>query len=206
MEQLAITPDDYAAVVIGVSLGGLHALTTIIPHLPKGYPLSVVIVQHRRKDTDNFLARHLNDLAAVEVREALDKEPLLPGTVYVAGADYHLHIEAGRTFALSQGARENYCRPSIDVLFDSAADVYAQRLIGLVLTGANADGSRGLKHIHQVGGLAIVQDPTTAEHECMPQAAVEMVPSAQVLDLADIGPFLKQTSRRLLLDVPGTFQ
>ncbi len=181
---------NYKVVVIGVSAGGLEALSTVIPSLPGDFPLPVIVVQHRRPDSDEFLAVHLNGRSRLRVKEADDKEAIRPGTVYLAPADYHLLIEQDGTFALSLDERIHHCRPSIDVLFDSAADVYRDKVIGVVLTGANPDGSQGLKHIKQCGGLAIVQDPDCAEAECMPREAIKATRVDRVLALEQIAPFL----------------
>jgi two-component system chemotaxis response regulator CheB len=142
----------YKAVVVGVSAGGLEALSTIIPGLPEDFPVPVVVVQHRRSDSDGFLAVHLDEQSRLNVKEADDKEPIRPGTVYLAPAGYHLLVEGDGTFALSLDDRVNHCRPSIDVLFDSAMDAYEDRVIGVVLTGSNQDGCEGLKRIKQSGG------------------------------------------------------
>ena len=180
------------AVVVGVSVGGLEALSVLIPALPGDFPLPVVVVQHRRPDSDDFLARHLDEQSRLAVKEADDKEPLRPGTVYLAPAGYHLLIEEDGTFALSVDRRVNHCRPAIDVLFDSAADAYGDKVIGVILTGSNADGSRGLKHIKQCGGLAVVQYPDSAEADCMPRKAVEATTVDRLLALEEIAPFLVQ--------------
>ena len=183
---------NYEAVVVGVSAGGLKALSMLIPALPGDFPLPVVVVQHQRPNSDGFLATHLDGLSRLRVKEAYDKEPVRPGTVYLAPAGYHLFVERDRTFALSLDERVNHCRPSIDVLFDSAADVYGNGVIGVVLTGSNRDGSQGLKRIKQCGGLAVVQDPSSAEADCMPREAIEAAPVDRVLPLDRIAPFLVQ--------------
>ncbi len=183
---------NYKAVVVGASAGGLDALSKLIPGLPERFPLPVVVVQHRRPDADDFLAAHLDGQSPLPVKEADDKELIRAGTVYLAPADYHLLIERDGTFALSLDDRVNHCRPSIDVLFDSAADVYRDKVIGVVLTGANSDGSRGLKHIKQRGGLAVVQDPASAEAACMPREATKATAVDRVLSVDRIAPFLVQ--------------
>ena len=183
---------NYKAVVVGVSAGGLKALSTVIPGLPGDFPLPVVVVQHRRPNSDDFLSVHLNRRSRLRVKEADDKEPIRTGTVYLAPADYHLLIERDGRFALSLDERVNHSRPSIDVLFDSAADVYEHELIGVVLTGSNLDGSQGLKHVKRCGGLAIVQDPASAEADCMPREAIKATRVDQVLALETIAPFLTQ--------------
>lgn len=181
---------DYGVVVIGVSAGGMNALSILIPSLPQDFPLPVVVVQHLHVDSVGFLDEFLEDASSLRVKEADDKEPLRPGTVYVAPADYHLLIEEIGMLSLSVDDPLNYSRPSIDVLFDSAAGVFGNEAIGIILTGANADGSQGLKRIKAGGGLAIVQDPATAEAEAMPRAAIQATSVDHVLGLNEIGPFL----------------
>lgn len=181
-------PAPFRAVVIGVSAGGLDALSTLLPALPKDFPLPILVVQHRLAGSDDYLAQSLDRICAVQVKEAEEKEKLKQGTVYLAPADYHLLIERDETIALSIDAKENYSRPSIDVLFESAAYVWASLLIGMVLTGANSDGAKGLALIKQRGGTTIVQDPETAEYDTMPRAAL---PCADyVLPLPEIGTHL----------------
>ncbi len=154
----------YKAIVIGVSAGGFEALTTVISKLKPDFPVPVVIVQHQSPDSDGFLPEHLSASGSVHVKEAEDKEPLVPDTVYIAPPDYHLLIEEDCSLSLSAEEKINYARPAIDVLFDTAADVFGPHLIGIVLTGANSDGALGLKKIKEAGGFAIVQDPKTAYH------------------------------------------
>jgi two-component system chemotaxis response regulator CheB len=177
-------------VAIGASWGGLHAVEQVLGSLPEDFGAAVVIAQHRRADSDSErLAQLLDAHCALTVCEAEDKQSLHPGTVLVAPADYHLLVEHG-SVALSVDAPENYSRPSIDVLLQTAADAYAERAAGVVLTGANADGADGLARIARRGGPAIVQDPETAMRREMPEAALAATPSARVLSLEEIGPLL----------------
>jgi len=182
----------YEAIVLGVSAGGFHALSAIVPEFPESYSLPVIVVQHMGEANDEFLARYLNSHSAVLVKEAGDKEAIQSGTVYLAPSGYHLLIEEDRSFSLSVDPRVNYARPSIDVLFNSAADVYQGSLIGVILTGANSDGSQGLRNIKERGGLAIAQDPASAEVEFMPREAISAAQVDHVLKLDEIGPFLRQ--------------
>lgn len=181
---------DYSAVVIGVSAGGMNALGAILPRLPADFPLPIVIVQHISPHSDTFMIRHFNSLSKITVKEADEKESIKPGFAYFAPPNYHLLIEEDHTFSLSIEGRVNYSRPSIDVLFDSALDAYCSKLIGIILTGANNDGSRGLKKIKDCGGLAIVQDPKTAEVSAMPEGALKISKIDHVLKLEEIAPFL----------------
>ena len=182
----------YDAVVIGVSAGGIEALKIVFSSLPASFPLPIAAVQHRDERSDGFLAEHLNRLSSLVVSDAEDKEPLCPGHVYLAPAGYHLLIESDRCFSLSVDPRVNYSCPSIDVLFESAADAFAGSLIGIVLTGANADGAKGLTAIKARGGLAIVQDPKNAQASAMPRAALEATAVDYVVDLQEIAPLLMQ--------------
>lgn len=182
----------YDAVVIGVSAGGLHALKAILPKLPSDFPAAVIVCLHLGPQSDDFIARYLDEIAAIRVKEAEEKEPILPGVAYFAPPDYHLLVEEDRTFSLSCEARVCFARPSIDVLFETAADTYGARLIGLILTGANADGSKGLKQITESGGLAMVQDPKTAEARIMPQAAITLVEPELVFPLDAIAAELQR--------------
>ena len=165
---------EYQAVVIGASSGGVRVLAQLLGGLRPDFPLPLVIVQHISPDGAETLAHHLGSLSPLPVREAEEKAPVEPGTVYLAPSDYHLLVEKDRTFSLSREERVNYARPSIDVLFEAAAAAYGPRLIGVVLTGANRDGSAGLKAVRERGGLAIVQDPGEAESEAMPRFALEL--------------------------------
>lgn len=179
----------YAIAVIGTSWGGLAALRTIMDCLPGDYHLPIAIVQHRHRDSDALLARFLQDHTHLRVCEVEDKQTIDPGRVFVAPANYHLLVEQGH-FSLSTEAPVRYSRPSIDVAMTSAADAYGHRTVGVVLTGANADGAAGLRRIADAGGLAVVQDPVTAEVDVMPVAAIKAVPTARVLRLDRIGSFL----------------
>ena len=180
----------YDAIVMGVSAGGFDALRAILPTLPAAFPVPLAIVQHQGEDADGFLCDHLDGIAAIAVAEAHDKMAIQPATAYLAPAGYHLLIGRDRTFSLSVDARVHHCRPSIDVLFHSAALAYGARLIGVILTGANSDGSEGLRAIKERGGLAVVQRPDTAAVAAMPQAALDACEADQILPLSAIGPFL----------------
>jgi two-component system, chemotaxis family, protein-glutamate methylesterase/glutaminase len=184
----------YAAVVIGVSAGGIEALKILLPALPASFPLPVAIVQHRDPHADGFLASYLDRMSSIAVREAEDKEPFCAGHAYLAPAGYHLLLESDHRLSLSVDPRVNHSCPSIDVLFESAADVFAESLIGIVLTGGNADGAQGLKAIKARGGLAVVQDPQTASATAMPRAALEATPVDHVVDLGEIAQLLLRMS------------
>jgi two-component system chemotaxis response regulator CheB len=179
----------YDLVVVGTSWGGLAALRTLVRGLPASFQMAVALVQHRHKDSDQLLRALLQDESSLRVAEVEDKMPLEHGHIYVAPPNYHTLIEPGH-FSLSTDAPVRFSRPSIDVTFSSAADAYAHRTVGIVLTGANADGADGLRRISDRGGLAIVQDPETAESQIMPAAARRAVPRARVMALDGIVAFL----------------
>lgn len=182
----------YNAVVIGVSAGGLQALSEIIPALRPDFPVPVLIVQHLSPDSQSYLPTHLDERSALTVKEAEDKEILAPGVVYVAPPDYHLMVEPDGSLALSVDERVNYSRPSIDVLFETAADAFCPGLVGIILTGANHDGAKGLARIKCLGGLAMVQSPKSAWADAMPKAAIAATQVDHILPLAEIGPFLNR--------------
>lgn len=180
----------YELVVIGASWGGLDAVGRLLSALPDDFPGPIAIAQHRGPDSDDgALERTLSRRAGRPVQEVEDKDPILRGGVYVAPAQYHLLIEKA-AFALSVEARVQYSRPSIDVLFESAAEAYRDELIGIVLTGANRDGAAGLARVKQRGGCAVVEDPATSTNSAMPAAAIAATPVDRVLSLGDIAPFL----------------
>jgi two-component system chemotaxis response regulator CheB len=183
----------YSVVGIGTSWGGLAAMTKLLGGLPGDFSLPVVVVQHRGKDSDRLLSELLQDATDMRVCEAEDKEPLEPGTVHIAPANYHVLVDAGY-LSLTVEDPVRFSRPSIDVMLSSAADTYGSAAIGVVLTGANEDGSRGLSHIVRRGGRALVQDPRTAEIPIMPVAALKAVPSAEVLPLDKLAPRLIELS------------
>lgn len=180
----------YRAIVIGVSSGGIEALKKILPELPANFPLPIIIVQHQHPNSDNYFAEYMNEKCRMRVKEADEKESIAAGTIYFAPPNYHLLIEADETFALSTSERVCNSRPSIDVLFETAADVYESSLIGIILTGANSDGANGMKRIKENGGLSIVQDPKTAESPTMPRAAIKACKVDHVLTLEKIPKLL----------------
>lgn len=188
----------YDAVVIGSSAGGLNALRTIINGLDNHFNLPVVIVQHISPDSENYLIQILNDLNKLTVKEADEKERPKRGTAYLAPPNYHLLIESNHSFTLTIDERVNYARPSIDVLFDTAAEAWRDGLIGVILTGANNDGSKGLMKIKDYGGVTIVQDPATAEVDSMPRAAIRASNPDHILPLDRIAALLNELSREMV--------
>jgi len=190
----------FEIVVIGASYGGLSALQALLPELAPEFPLPVVIAQHRKKDGDDGLCEFLRKRSRLPLTEPNDKDVVEGGRIYLAPRDYHLLVEKS-IFALSTESPVGFARPSIDVLFESAAEVYQKRAIGVILTGANRDGARGLAKIKSFGGLAIVEDPQSAESRSMPDAAIASTKVDHVLPLPQIAPFLNELchpSQRLL--------
>ena len=183
----------YSTVAIGTSWGGLAALTKLLGQLPSDFAIPIVVVQHRSKDSERLLVQLLQDATDLRVCEIDDKDPLTPGTVHVAPANYHVLIEDGYV-SLTIEEPVRFSRPSIDVMFTSLADTYQAAAIGVVLTGANEDGALGLAQIVERGGRALVQDPKTAEIPIMPEAAIRAVPTAEVLPLDALAPRLIELS------------
>ena len=188
-------------VVVGASWGGLQALTTLVSGFPASFPFPVVVVQHRSRDSTSVLAELLQDVSKLQICEVEDKAPIVDGHVHIAPPDYHLLVDRG-SFSLSTEAPLRYSRPSIDITFESVAYAYNAEAVGVVLTGANQDGSAGLQTIIARGGTAIVQDPETAESPTMPRAALAAVPTATVLPIEGIAPFLTRLATRRLATRP----
>jgi two-component system chemotaxis response regulator CheB len=179
----------YDLVAVGASWGGLHALERLLGALPDDFGPAIAIAQHRSPDSTEGLAGMLTRHARRPVVDVEDKEPIERGGIYLAPPDYHLLVEPG-FFALSVEDRVQYARPSVDVLFESVADAYRERAVGIVLTGANRDGARGLARIKELGGVAIIQDPDDAEAYTMPAAALRASAADSVLPLDEIPKFL----------------
>jgi two-component system chemotaxis response regulator CheB len=187
----------FDAVVIGASSGGIELLGMLLPQLPAGFPAAVLVVQHLRGDTRSLLHELYAPRCAIALCEAADKQPIEPGTVYFAPPDYHLLVESDHTCALSVDDPVRYSRPSIDVLFESAAWAYRGRLLGILLTGANDDGSAGMAAIREAGGTNWAQLPSTARSPAMPRSAIERGVVDEVLTPEAIGA-------RLAASITGT--
>lgn len=179
----------FELIVVGTSLGGLAALEVLLRGLPETLPVPIAIVQHRRPGNGQGLMNLLQQFTPLRVSEPEDKEPVLPGHVYLAPPDYHLLLEHG-TFALSTDLPISYARPSIDALFESAALAYRDRVVAVALTCSNEDGARGVAAIEGAGGLVLIQDPATAESPVLPRTAIQVTRASQVLPLQDIAPLL----------------
>lgn len=180
-------------VAVGASLGGFHALSSVLGGLPKDFSLPIGVVQHRSYDDSDSLAPLLQSQSQLPVAEIDDKEEIKDGRIYICPSNYHLLIEDG-CFALSTDAPVLYARPSIDVFFESAADTFHDSLLGILLTGMSKDGTAGLRRIKELGGYAIVQDPEAAEGRVMPKAAIDAIAVDKILPLGDIASFLATLS------------
>jgi two-component system, chemotaxis family, protein-glutamate methylesterase/glutaminase len=188
--------DQAKAVVIGASAGALEALSVLLPALPAGFRLPLIVVVHVPPDKRSMLAELFQAKCRIPVREAEDKEPISAGTVYFAPSDYHLLVETQKSLSLSSDEPVLFSRPSIDVLFESAADAYGSALIAIILTGANEDGAKGMKAVAEAGGVALVQNPDGAFASAMPEAAVKMCPGARVMSLDAIAVYLQEVGIR----------
>lgn len=171
-------------------MGGVEALKVVLGRLPKDFSLPIIIVHHTSPDAGSELANLLDAQCAIRVKEADEAEQLLPGTAYLAPPNYHVLVERDGTLALSVDLPVNYARPSVDVLFESAADTFGAGLIGVILTGAGSDGSKGLKRIKDRGGCAIIQDPEDAVADPMPRSARAAVQADHVVPLKELAPLL----------------
>jgi len=178
-------------VVIGTSLGGLKALEVLLAGLLPDFALPVAVVQHRGLSSDDSLVALLRSFGPLPVEEPEDKQPIVAGRVYLAPSGYHLLVDDAH-FALALEAPVLHARPAIDVLFESAARSYGERLIGVILTGASKDGAAGARALKDRGGLLIVQEPDSAESSTMPAAAIAAAPADHVVKLAEIAPLLNR--------------
>jgi two-component system chemotaxis response regulator CheB len=182
---------NYEAIVIGASAGGSEALAALFRNLPSNFKLPIIVVLHISEDA-NSIADFFSPLSSMNIKESEDKEEIKKGVVYFAPPGYHLSIENNYSFSLSLEERVNFSRPSIDILFETAAEVYKDNLIGIVLTGANKDGAEGLKMISDIGGKCIVQNPKEAYIDIMPKAAIKLNPKSSIWNLNEIKDFLSK--------------
>jgi len=181
----------YKIMAIGGSAGSLDGVLKIVTALPANTDLSVIIIVHRKNDSESILTDLISTRTNLKVKEIEDKEAITPATVYIAPADYHLLIEDERSFSLDSSEKIHYSRPSIDVSFESVAEVFGKTAIGILLSGANADGAEGLYQIKQAGGFTIVQDPASADVGFMPQQALEIMQPDKILSSSDIAIFIE---------------
>ena len=198
-QEVKITQFDVKLIVVGTSWGGLDALSCLLSPLPKNYPIPILIVQHRQRNHhgSTYLAEILNQRCQLNIIEPDDKERIKAGNVYISPSNYHMLVEDKETLALSSEELVNYSRPSIDLLFESAAEIHQQNLIGIILTGANKDGAKGLATIKDRGGYGLVQSPETAEVDTMPLAAISSAQPDAVLPLNEITSLLLKIPHQL---------
>lgn len=196
--------DPVLAVVVGASAGGVDALMALFRDLHDGWHLPIIVVLHVAEGRESLLAEVFGRRLSLPVREAVDKAPIAPGTLYFAPTGYHLLVEQDRTFALSCDPPVYYSRPAIDVLMESAADAYGAQLAGILLTGANEDGAAGMAAIKRRGGLTMVQDPKQAAVPTMPAAAIALQPPDHVLPLAGIRTLLSNLDLDPCLQNPSS--
>jgi len=183
------------AVVMGVSTGGVEALRIILGALPPDFAAPVLVVTHVAPESGNGLATLLDDLCAIKVKEADELETPVAGCVYLAPPNYHLLVELNRQLTLSVDPPINFARPSVDVLFETAAEAYGPGLVGVVLTGAGSDGARGLARVRERGGITVIQSPDQAECDSMPRHALLLVQPDHLVHLADVASLLVKLSK-----------
>lgn len=177
--------NNYSLVLIGGSAGSLEVIMQLLPVIPHQIQASVVVILHRKND-DSLLTKILNGKTSLKVMEAEDKAAILPGTIYVAPADYHLLVEKNKTFSLDYSEKINYSRPSIDVTFETAAEAYSSSLAAFLLSGANSDGAEGMLFVKKAGGLAVAQDTTEASVEFMPASAIRLGAVDKIMKLEEM--------------------
>jgi two-component system chemotaxis response regulator CheB len=183
-------------IAIGGSAGAIEVLREVLSGLTTSLRPAVAIVIHLPAEGPNVLHEVLRNAGSPPMKVAEDKEPIAGGTIYFAPPDYHLLVETGRTFALSQDDRVHYSRPAVDVMFESAAEAYGERLLAIVLSGANADGASGLRAVADAGGLTVVQSLDSAEVSAMPAAALQAAPGSLEMNVASIAEMLQKYGER----------
>ena len=188
--------NSYKAVVVGGSAGSFQGITKILAQLPKGFPLPIIMALHRLKHVRNGFVEALSIKSVHQISEPLDKEPVKKGGIYLAPSNYHLSVELGNYFALSTEEMVNNSRPAIDITLSTCAYAYKDKLIGILLSGANKDGGLGMKYIKDKGGLTIVQEPTECMIDTMPKAALAVTPIDYVLKVDQIVEFLTELSEQ----------
>jgi two-component system chemotaxis response regulator CheB len=188
--------NSYKAVVIGGSAGSFQGMVKILSQLPKGFPLPIIMALHRLKHVRHGFVEALSLKSVVPVTEPDDKESIKKGGIYLAPANYHMSVELPHNFALSTEEMVNNSRPAIDITLSTCAYVYKDKLIGILLSGANRDGALGMKHIKDRGGFTIIQDPTECMIDTMPKAALAVTPIDKVLKIDQIIAFFKELDKQ----------
>lgn len=187
---MSLGKQKYKVVVIGVSAGGLQALSTVLPMFGKEFPLPILVVQHLIDEPESYLTEHLSQCCCLTVVDPEDKSKIEAGNIYIAPPGYHMEVEKNYSLSFSFDPLVAYSRPSIDVLFNSVADVYRESAVAVIMTGANSDGTNGIKNIKNMGGVTISQDPDTAEVSMMPQSAINSGCIDKILKLEEIAGFI----------------
>ncbi|MGV3459829.1 MAG: chemotaxis protein CheB [Flavobacterium sp.] len=182
--------------IIGGSAGSLEVLLQVIPQLVSVKPFAMILVLHRKSSEDNTLEELISLKTNIPVKEVEDKTALVPGSIYIAPADYHLLFEKDCTLSLDVSEKIHYSRPSIDVAFESAAEVYGKTVTAVLLSGANADGTAGLKAVRLMGGTVIVQDPATADMPYMPQSAVDNLQADKIVNVVELTQYIQQLAEK----------
>jgi two-component system chemotaxis response regulator CheB len=185
---------DCDALIIGGSAGSLDVLMKVLPDLRKDLSFPIIIVVHRKHTGDSLFAELLSGKTTLKVKEADEKEVIRPGFIYIAPTDYHLLVENDHTFSLDYSEKINYSRPAIDVTFEAAAVVYQEKLVCMLLSGSNSDGVAGLKVVKAYGGIAVIQDPMSAQVPYMPAQAAENVKIDYILSIKDTAEFINLLS------------
>ena len=188
--MISYSDKQFKVVAIGASAGGFQLMPAILEPLPENFPIPIIIIQHMKEGGGEFMVKYLDGKCCLKVKEAIQLEKVMAGHVYVAPADYHLYIDESYEFSLSVDARVRFSRPSIDVFFESASKVFTTGMIGILLTGANNDGTEGMRQIKSRDGVTIVQDPDSAEARQMPESPVIEGVVDHILLPCDITPFL----------------
>ena len=188
--------NSYKAVVIGGSAGSFQGVVKILSQLPKGFPLPIIMCLHRLKHVRNGFVEALSIKSVAQVTEPNDKENIKKGSVYLAPANYHMSVELGNFFALSTEEMVNNSRPAIDITLGTSAFVYKDKLIGILLSGANKDGALGMKAIHEKGGLTLVQEPSECMIDTMPKAAMALTHIDHILKIDQIVEFLRELDKQ----------
>lgn len=188
--------NSYKAVVIGGSAGSFQGVVKILSQLPKGFPLPIIMCLHRLKHVRNGFVEALSIKSVAQVTEPNDKEVIKKGSVYLAPANYHMSVELGNHFALSTEEMVNNSRPAIDITLSTCAFVYKEKLLGILLSGANKDGALGMKHIHERGGMTIVQEPAECMIDTMPKAALAVTQIDHVMRIDEIVEVLKELDKQ----------
>lgn len=191
---------EYDAITIGASAGGLNLVQDMVSKLPKDFSMAVILVQHIANNSDGGWITLLDSTSPLAIKEAEEKEQIERGKIYIAPPNYHLLVENDFTFSLTVDEKVNYARPSIDVFFETASWVFGNRLVGIILSGGNSDGAKGLKSIKDRGGFTIVQDPKSAESPSMPLAAINLVKPHAILKPNEIWEFLLDTHKQIQSD------